>query len=78
MGLAESGALPSATCVAVRDICRVASSRSAGIWRGRCSTGLRVVREQLRHADVQTTTGYTKLPQQDVRQALETFDNDGE
>ena len=30
------------------------------------------------YEDVQTTTGYTKITQQDVQQALETFDNDGE
>jgi site-specific recombinase XerD len=44
----------------------------------RRTKNLRVVQEQLRHVDIQTTTGYTKLTQQDVRQALETFDNDGE
>ena len=38
---------------------------------------LRVVQEQLRHADIQTTTGYTRLTQQDVRQALETLDDEG-
>ena len=32
----------------------------------------------MRHEDVQTTTGYTRITQQDIRQALETFDNDGE
>jgi len=37
---------------------------------------LRVVQEHLRHEDVQTTTGYTKITQQDVQQALETFDNE--
>jgi hypothetical protein len=36
------------------------------------------VREQLRHADIQTTTGYTKLTQQDVRQALEMPNDEGE
>jgi site-specific recombinase XerD len=38
----------------------------------------RVVQEHLRHEDVQTTTGYTRITQQDVQQALETFDNDEE
>jgi integrase/recombinase XerC len=44
----------------------------------RRTKNLRVVQEQLRHVDIQTTTGYTRLTQQDVRQALETFDNDWE
>jgi integrase/recombinase XerC len=44
----------------------------------RRTKNLRVVQEHLRHVDIQTTTGYTRLTQQDVRQALETFDNDGE
>ena len=44
----------------------------------RRTKNLRVVQEQLRHVDIQTTTGYTRLTQQDVRKALETFDNDGE
>ena len=43
----------------------------------RRTKNLRVVQEQLRHVDIQTTTGYTRLTQQDVRTALETFDNDG-
>ena len=44
----------------------------------RRTKNLRVVHEHLRHEDVQTTTGYTRITQQDVEQALETFDNDGE
>jgi len=44
----------------------------------RRTRNLRVVQEQLRHVDIQTTTGYTRLTQQDVRKALETLDNDGE
>ena len=44
----------------------------------RRTKNLRVVQEQLRHADVQTTKGYTTLTQQDVRQALETLDDEGE
>ena len=44
----------------------------------RSTKNLRVVQEQLRHVDVQTTTGYTRLTQQDVRQALETLDDEGE
>jgi site-specific recombinase XerD len=39
---------------------------------------LRVVQELLRHVDIQTTTGYTRLTQQDVRQALETLGDEGE
>ncbi len=44
----------------------------------RRTKNLRVVQEQFRHVDVQTTTGYTRLTQQDVRQALETLDDEGE
>jgi site-specific recombinase XerD len=44
----------------------------------RRTKNLRVVQEQLRHVDVQTTTGYTRLTQQDVRQALEMLDDEGE
>ena len=44
----------------------------------RRTKNLRVVQEQLRHVDVQTTTGYTRLTQQGVRQALETLDDEGE
>ena len=44
----------------------------------RRTKNLRVVQEHLRHEDVQTTTGYTRITQQDVQQALEMFDNDGE
>ena len=44
----------------------------------RRTKNLRVVQEHLRHEDVQTTTGYTRITQQDVQQALETFDNEGE
>ena len=55
---------------ALRHACR------AGLLRR--SKNLRVVQEQLRHVDIQTTTGYTRLTQQDVRQALETLDGEGE
>jgi len=44
----------------------------------RRTKSLRVVQEQLRHADVQTTTGYTKITQQDIRQALDTLDDEGD
>ena len=44
----------------------------------RRTKNLRVVQEQLRHVDIQTTTGYTRLTQQDVRQALETLGDEGE
>jgi len=36
------------------------------------------VQKQLRHADVQTTTGYTKITQQDIQEGLETLDGEGE
>ena len=38
---------------------------------------LRAVQEHLRHKDVQTTTLYTKVTQQDLRQQLRVFDEDG-
>jgi site-specific recombinase XerD len=44
----------------------------------RRTKNLRVVQEQLRHVDVQTTTGYTRLTPQDVRQALETLNDERE
>jgi|SRR5215510_2358133 len=44
----------------------------------RRTRNLRLVQEQLRHADVQTTTGYTKITQQDIREGLETLDEEGE
>jgi site-specific recombinase XerD len=44
----------------------------------RRTRNLRLVQEQLRHADVQTTTGYTKITQQDIREGLETLDDEGE
>jgi len=39
---------------------------------------LRAVQEHLRHKDVQTTTVYTKVTQQDLQQQLRVFDNGGE
>ena len=44
----------------------------------RRTRNLRLVQEQLRHADVQTTTGYTKITQQDIREGLETLDGEGD
>src|SRR5262249_56090490 len=44
----------------------------------RRTKNLRLVQEQLRHADVQTTTDYTKITQQDIREGLETLDGEGE
>jgi len=38
---------------------------------------LRLVQEQLRHAHVQTTTGYMKITQQDIREGLETLNGEG-
>ena len=39
---------------------------------------LRAVQEHLRHQDVQTTTVYTKITQQDLQQHLRVFEDDGE
>lgn len=43
----------------------------------RRTKNLRLVQEQLRHADVQTTTYYTKITQEDIREGLETLDGEG-
>jgi site-specific recombinase XerD len=39
---------------------------------------VRVVREHLRHNDVQTTTVYTKVTQVDLHQQLRVFDHNGD
>ena len=57
---------------------RVTARHACGAELLRRTKNLRVVQEQLRHVDVQTTTGHTRLTQQDVRQALETLDDEGE
>ena len=44
----------------------------------RRTKNLRGVQEQLRHVDVQSTTGYTRLTQRDVREALENLGNERE
>ena len=44
----------------------------------RRTRNLQPVQEQLRHADAQTTTGYTKTTQQDIREGLETHDGEEE
>lgn len=38
---------------------------------------LRAVQEHLRHSDIQTTTAYTRLTQQDLRKVVSVFDRDG-
>lgn len=37
----------------------------------------RVVQEHLRHADIQTTTVYTRLTQHELQQAVSVFDEKG-
>ena len=44
----------------------------------RRTRNLRLVQEQLRHADGKTTTGYTKITQLEIREGLETLDGEGE
>jgi site-specific recombinase XerD len=44
----------------------------------RRTRNLRVVQEPLQHVDIQITTAYTRLTQQDVRQALDTLGDEGE
>ena len=38
---------------------------------------LRAVQDHLRHADIQTTTVYTRLTQTDLQKVLSTFDAEG-
>jgi integrase/recombinase XerC len=64
------GGIPALHPHALRHACAVELLRR--------TKNLRVVQEHLRHEDIQTTTGYTRITQQDVQQALETFDNEGE
>ena len=40
----------------------------------RTGGNLRMVQEHLRHADIQTTTRYTQLAQEDLRKAVSVFD----
>jgi site-specific recombinase XerC len=39
---------------------------------------LRAVQEHLRHADIQTTTLYTRLTQQDLQRVVSVFDRNGD
>ncbi len=49
---------------------------SCGVELLRRSGGnLRAVQEHLRHADIQTTTVYTRLTQSDLQRVISTFDN---
>jgi site-specific recombinase XerD len=43
----------------------------------RTGGNLRVVQEHLRHADIQTTTVYTRLTQHELQQAVSVFDEKG-
>jgi len=40
----------------------------------RTGGNLRLVQEHLRHADIQTTTVYTRVTQQELQQAVSVFD----
>jgi len=53
---------------------------SSGVELLRLSGGnLRAVQEHLRHADIQTTTLYTKLTQSDLQKVISEFDkNNGD
>ena len=42
----------------------------------RSNGNLRAVQEHLRHADIQTTTVYTRLTQSDLQKVIIAFDND--
>ncbi len=43
----------------------------------RTGGNLRVVQEHLRHADIQTTTPYTRLMPQELQQVVSVFDGNG-
>jgi site-specific recombinase XerC len=43
----------------------------------RSSGNLRAVQEHLRHADIQTTTIYTRLAPQDLQRVVNLFDQNG-
>jgi site-specific recombinase XerD len=43
----------------------------------RTGGNLRAVQEHLRHADIQTTTLYTRLTQQDLQKVVSVFDREG-
>ena len=43
----------------------------------RTGGNLRVVQEHLRHADIQTTTLYTRLMPQELQQVVSVFDGNG-
>lgn len=44
----------------------------------RTAGNLRAVQEHLRHADIQTTTVYTRLSQQDLQRVVSVFDRRGD
>jgi len=43
----------------------------------RSNGNLRAVQEHLRHADIQTTTVYTRLTPSDLQKVISAFDNNG-
>src|SRR5215510_2167161 len=69
-GVGKRASLPALHPHALRHAC--------GAELLRQTKNLRLVQEQLRHADVQTTTGYTRITQQDIREGLETLGSEGE
>jgi site-specific recombinase XerC len=44
----------------------------------RTRANLRAVQEHLRHSDIQTTTLYTRLTQDDLQRVVSVFDRSGE
>ena len=57
-------------CTRFRHACGVELLKRSG-------GNLRAVQEHLRHADIQTTTIYTRLAPQDLQKVVNLFDDDG-
>ena len=69
--LGEQAGLPKLHPHAFRHSCGVELLR-------RTRGNLRAVQEHLRHADIQTTTLYTRLTQQDLQRVISVFDRNGD
>ncbi len=69
--LGEQAGLPKLHPHAFRHSCGIELLR-------RTRGNLRAVQEHLRHADIQTTTLYTRLTLQDLQKVISVFDRNGE
>jgi site-specific recombinase XerD len=68
--LGRRAGLPELHPHAFRHCCEVELHRRTG-------GNLRVVQEHLRHADIQTTTVYTRVTQHELQQVVSVFDKPG-